>query len=132
MQRRPISWRHGALVAICSMLLAMHAAAEEEAPAANENTSTPGKLSVDPPTLICLGVKWLIQGDKNRNATVSLEYRKVGEEEWKTGYPLLRAMDGDAPKKIKVRHIGNCLKADPAYGKGVADALGIALSDVPD
>jgi hypothetical protein len=25
----------------------------------------------------------------------------------------------------------NCLKADPAYGKGVADALGIAWSDVP-
>ena len=40
-----------------------------------------------------------------------------------------RAM-GDAPKKIKVRHIGNCLKADPAYGKGVAKALGIPMSDV--
>jgi catalase len=40
-----------------------------------------------------------------------------------------RAM-GDAPKEIKIRHIGNCLKADPAYGKGVADALGIALSEV--
>jgi len=41
-----------------------------------------------------------------------------------------RAM-GDAPKEIKVRHIGNCLKADPAYGAGVAKALGIPLSDVP-
>ncbi|HNY87698.1 MAG TPA: catalase [Candidatus Hydrogenedentes bacterium] len=38
---------------------------------------------------------------------------------------------GDAPREIKVRHIGNCLKADPAYGKGVADALGIPLSEVP-
>jgi catalase len=38
---------------------------------------------------------------------------------------------GDAPKEVKVRHIGNCLKADAAYGKGVADALGIALSEVP-
>ncbi len=37
----------------------------------------------------------------------------------------------DAPREIKVRHIGNCLKADPAYGKGVADALGIPLSEVP-
>jgi catalase len=37
---------------------------------------------------------------------------------------------GDAPREIKIRHIGNCLKADPAYGKGVADALGIALSAV--
>ncbi len=41
-----------------------------------------------------------------------------------------RAM-GDAPREIKIRHIGNCLKADPAYGKGVAMALGIPLSEVP-
>lgn len=37
---------------------------------------------------------------------------------------------GDAPKEIKTRHIGNCLKADPAYGEGVAKALGITLSEV--
>jgi catalase len=41
-----------------------------------------------------------------------------------------RAM-GDAPKEVKVRHIGNCMKADPAYGEGVAKALGIPLSEVP-
>jgi len=41
-----------------------------------------------------------------------------------------RAM-GDAPKEVKIRHIGNCLKADPAYGKGVAKALGIPLTEVP-
>jgi len=29
------------------------------------------------------------------------------------------------------RHIGNCLKADPAYGRGVADALDIPVSKVP-
>jgi catalase len=48
---------------------------------------------------------------------------------------------GAAPKEIQIRHIRNCLKADPAYGngvaaalgygKGVADALDIAVSDVP-
>jgi catalase len=41
-----------------------------------------------------------------------------------------RAM-GDAPKEIKLRHIGNCLKADPAYGAGVAKALGILPGDLP-
>jgi catalase len=41
-----------------------------------------------------------------------------------------RAM-GDAPREIKIRHIGNCAKADPAYGKGVADALGIPMNEVP-
>ena len=38
---------------------------------------------------------------------------------------------GDAPQEIKIRHIGNCLKADPDYGKGVAEALEIPLSEVP-
>jgi catalase len=37
---------------------------------------------------------------------------------------------GGAPKEVKIRHIGNCLKADPAYGKGVSEALGIPLSEV--
>ena len=32
---------------------------------------------------------------------------------------------GNAPQEIKIRHIGNCSKADPAYGAGVAAALGI-------
>lgn len=34
---------------------------------------------------------------------------------------------GDAPDEIKIRHARNCFKADPAYGKGVAEALGISL-----
>jgi catalase len=37
----------------------------------------------------------------------------------------------DAPREIKIRHIGNCLRADAAYGKGVADALGIPLGEIP-
>jgi catalase len=39
-----------------------------------------------------------------------------------------RAME-DNPKEIKIRHIRNCLKADPTYGKGVADALRISLDE---
>ncbi len=54
---------------------------------------------------------------------MSMEQQKVLFEN------TARAM-GDAPKEIKVRHIGNCLKADLAYGEGVADALGIPLSEV--
>ena len=40
-----------------------------------------------------------------------------------------RAMAG-VPREIQIRHIYNCSKADPAYGKGVADPLGIPLSEV--
>jgi catalase len=35
-----------------------------------------------------------------------------------------RAM-GDARPHIKERHVANCLRADPAYGTGVARALGL-------
>jgi catalase len=34
---------------------------------------------------------------------------------------------GDAPEEIKQRHIDNCTKADPAYGCGVASALGMPV-----
>jgi catalase len=39
---------------------------------------------------------------------------------------------GDIPKPIKLRHIGNCYKADPAYGEGVAAALDIPMSEVTE
>ncbi len=34
------------------------------------------------------------------------------------------------PVEIKIRHIRNCMKADPAYGEGVAKALEVPLSEV--
>jgi catalase len=34
---------------------------------------------------------------------------------------------GDAPDFIKERHIANCLRCDPAYGAGVAKALGMEV-----
>ncbi len=37
---------------------------------------------------------------------------------------------GGAPREVQLRHIGNCMKADPAYGNGVAEALGIPLGEV--
>jgi len=40
-----------------------------------------------------------------------------------------RAMQGTT-KEVQLRHINNCYKADPAYGEGVAKALGIPMSEV--
>jgi catalase len=34
---------------------------------------------------------------------------------------------GDARLHIKQRHVDNCTRADPAYGAGVAKALGLDL-----
>lgn len=37
---------------------------------------------------------------------------------------------GQADKFIQIRHIRNCYKADPAYGEGVAEALGLTMEEV--
>jgi hypothetical protein len=58
--------------------------------AAADLAVTPGQLTVEPPTLICLGFEWRIQGDANRNALVALSYRKIGSDAWKQALPLLR------------------------------------------
>lgn len=39
-----------------------------------------------------------------------------------------RAM-GECPTAVKQRHIRNCHKADPAYGRGLAEALGLSLEE---
>jgi catalase len=37
---------------------------------------------------------------------------------------------GGAPRDIQLRHIANCTRADPAYGAGVARALGIEVGEL--
>jgi catalase len=59
-----------------------------------------------------------------------LLFKLMSSEQQKVLFKNTARAMGDAPKEIKIRHIGNCLKADPAYGKGVADALGISLDEV--
>lgn len=57
-------------------------------------------------------------------------FRLMSPEQQKVLFENTARAMGDAPDEIKIRHISNCLKADPAYGKGVADALGISLEKV--
>ena len=45
---------------------------------------------VEPATLINLGFEWFIDGDDNRNAAVTVSYRRVGETAWQPALPLLR------------------------------------------
>src|SRR3990172_2611296 len=52
--------------------------------------TTTGELIVDPPTLMAIGIAWPIEGDDNRNARVSISYRKKGEVEWSQGLDPLR------------------------------------------
>ncbi|HUQ67040.1 MAG TPA: hypothetical protein VM101_12845, partial [Flavitalea sp.] len=59
--------------------------------AKTQDPITPGEFITEPPTLINLGFEWHITGDRNRNATVSVSYRKAGADEWELALPLMRA-----------------------------------------
>jgi hypothetical protein len=55
-----------------------------------ENGTQVGRFVVEHPTLLNLGFEWQIRGDANRNATVTVQYRKVNDVEWRPALPLVR------------------------------------------
>ena len=54
------------------------------------NKVAPKRFIVDPPTIENLGFRWYIEGDSNRNASVTVEFRKKGDSEWTNALPMLR------------------------------------------
>src|SRR5712671_1085749 len=52
-------------------------------------------------------------------------FRKMNPQQKQTLFDNTARQVGGAAKHIQERHIANCAKADPAYGEGVAMALGI-------
>jgi catalase len=67
------------------------------------------------------------EDDDDYYSQPGLLFRLMTAEQKKALFENTARAMGDAPQEIKVRHIGNCMKADPAYGKGVAEALGISI-----
>ena len=59
-----------------------------------------------------------------------LLFRLIGPEKQKLLCENTARNMAPVTEDIKLRHIGNCYKADPAYGEGVARALGIPMSKV--
>src|SRR4051812_32308072 len=55
-----------------------------------QDATRPGRFYVEHPTLLNLGFEWPITGDANRNATVTVRFRKVGEAAWRSALPLVR------------------------------------------
>lgn len=55
-----------------------------------QDATRAGAFTVEHPTLLNLGFEWAIAGDANRNAAVSVEYRRVGNETWLEALPLVR------------------------------------------
>lgn len=58
-------------------------------------------------------------------------FRLMSPEQQKVLFENSARALGDAPEEIKLRHLGNCFKADPAYGEGIAKALGISTDKIP-
>jgi hypothetical protein len=77
------------LITSLSVLFALCSPALRAARASGKET-VPGDLFADPPTLHCLGFRWLVSGDDNGTATVTVSYRPVGEKDWRAAHPLLR------------------------------------------
>lgn len=74
---------------------------------------------------------WNFREDDNDYYTQpGLLFRLISGQQQKVLFENTARAMGDAPKEIKIRHITNCMKADPAYGKGVAAALGITPSEL--
>lgn len=73
---------------------------------------------------------WNHREDDDYYSQPGLLFRLMDASQQKVLFENTARAMGDAPREIKIRHIGNCMKADPAYGKGVADALGIPVSEV--
>ena len=58
--------------------------------AAPENSTIADRFVVEHPTLMNLGFEWSIRGDANRNASVAVQFRAVGESNWREALPLVR------------------------------------------
>jgi catalase len=50
-------------------------------------------------------------------------FRKMNAQQQQVLFDNTARQVGPAAKHIQERHVANCMKADPAYGKGVADAI---------
>ncbi|WP_377189560.1 catalase [Ruegeria meonggei] len=57
-------------------------------------------------------------------------FRLMTPEQQKVLFENTARAIGAARKEIQIRHISNCLKADPGYGAGVASALGLSIECV--
>jgi hypothetical protein len=94
--------------------------------------SVPGEVLVEPPTLQSLGFEWPLSGDANRNATVSLRYRKKGTEAWREGLPPLR-VGGEETKYLALDFTAPSMFAGSLFDlePGTSYEIALKISD-PD
>lgn len=69
------------------------------------------------------------EDDSDYYTQPGLLFRLMSREQQQVLFENTARAMGDAPKEIKLRHIGNCYKADLAYGNGVAAALNLSVQE---
>ena len=53
-------------------------------------------------------------------------FRKMTKAQQQALFDNTARSIGETSREIQLRHVRHCMQADPAYGRGVAEALGIA------
>jgi hypothetical protein len=105
MKKTRLAWGLAASVAA----LAVSAAAPQGA-----DRVVPGEVIVEPPTLQALGIEWPLSGDANRNASVSIRYRRKGTDAWREGLPLLR-IGGEETKYLSLDFVSPSMFAGSLF-----------------
>ena len=57
-------------------------------------------------------------------------FRLMSPQQQQALFNNTAASVGGASVDIQKRHITHCFRADPAYGEGIAKALGISMDDI--
>jgi hypothetical protein len=106
-------------------------AASAAAPQA-DGLAVPGEVVFEPPTLQALGIEWPLAGDANRNATVSIRYRRKGTDAWREGLPLLR-IGGEETKYLSLDFTAPSMFAGSVFDlePGTAYEITLRIAD-PD
>lgn len=73
---------------------------------------------------------WNHRKDTDYYSQPGLLFRLMSEQQQAVLFANTASNMGDIPQEIKLRHIVNCMHADPCYGKGIAKALGISLNEI--
>ncbi|WP_282609480.1 right-handed parallel beta-helix repeat-containing protein [Pelagibius sp. Alg239-R121] len=81
-----------------AVLWARNVQGQSESAGSGAVNSTPGEVLLEPSTFRSIAVRWPILGDANKNAQVTVRFRRADEKSWHEGYPLFRPL----PERMSV------------------------------
>ncbi len=87
-------------------------------------------FSEPPMTLSGAASRWDHREDEDYFSQPGDLFRLMSTQQQQALFDNTARSIGEASIEVQKRHIGNCLKADPAYGAGIAKALGISIDDI--